>query len=87
MSLVKDNYSLVSLQVETLVIAMFVRDGEGIPVVPFYDRLAGDVAADSEGFDADGDMLREPLRNSPWTLDRMGIPVRIGVEKSEFLAR
>ncbi len=66
---------------------MFVRDCEGIPVVPLYDRLAGDVAADSNGFEGDGDMIREPLRDFPWTLDNMGNPYRIGVEKSEFFCR
>ncbi|MCO5600242.1 hypothetical protein L7F22_054352 [Adiantum nelumboides] len=73
--------------VATLIVAMFVRDLDGPLLVPFYDRRAGDIAADIDGYEADSDMLREPLRESSWTLDTSGTAFRSGVEKSEFFAR
>ncbi|MCO5594057.1 hypothetical protein L7F22_048078 [Adiantum nelumboides] len=73
--------------VATLIVVMFVRDLDGPLPVPFYDRRAGDIAADIDGYEADSDMLQEPLRESSWTLDTSGAAFRSGVEKSEFFAR
>ncbi|MCO5555176.1 hypothetical protein L7F22_008719 [Adiantum nelumboides] len=73
--------------VATLIVAMFVHDLDGPLPVPFYDRWAGDIAADIDGYEADPDMLREPLQESSWTLDTSGAAFRLGVEKSEFFAR
>ncbi|MCO5552527.1 hypothetical protein L7F22_006039 [Adiantum nelumboides] len=73
--------------VATLIVAMFVRNLDGPLPVPFYDRRAGDIAADLDGYEADSDMLREPFRESSWTLDTSGATFRSGVEKSEFFAR
>ncbi|MCO5608695.1 hypothetical protein L7F22_062909 [Adiantum nelumboides] len=73
--------------VATLIVAMFVRDLDGPLPVPFYNRRAGDIAADIDGYEADSDMLQEPLRESSWTLDTSGAAFRSGVEKSEFFAR
>ncbi|MCO5594425.1 hypothetical protein L7F22_048455 [Adiantum nelumboides] len=47
--------------VTTLIVAMFVRDLDGPLPVPFYDRRADDIAADIDGYEADSDMLQEPL--------------------------
>ncbi|MCO5603952.1 hypothetical protein L7F22_058109 [Adiantum nelumboides] len=44
-------------KVATLIVAMFVRDLDGPLPVPFYDRRAGDIAADIDGYEADSDML------------------------------
>ncbi|MCO5596760.1 hypothetical protein L7F22_050829 [Adiantum nelumboides] len=43
--------------VATLIVAMFVRDLDGPLPVPFYNRRAGDIAADIDGYEADFDML------------------------------
>ncbi|MCO5567175.1 hypothetical protein L7F22_020863 [Adiantum nelumboides] len=43
--------------VATLIVAMFVRDLDGPLPVPFYDRRAGKIAADIDGYEADSDML------------------------------
>ncbi|MCO5555936.1 hypothetical protein L7F22_009480 [Adiantum nelumboides] len=72
---------------DTLIVAMFVRDLDGPLHVSFYDRRAGDIAAKIDGYEADSDMLREPLRESSWTLDTSGGAFRSDVEKSEFFAR
>ncbi|MCO5599342.1 hypothetical protein L7F22_053443 [Adiantum nelumboides] len=58
--------------VATLIVAMFVRDLDGPLPVPFYDRRAGDIAANIDGYEVDSDMLREPLQESSWTLDTSG---------------
>ncbi|MCO5610602.1 hypothetical protein L7F22_064841 [Adiantum nelumboides] len=44
-------------QVANLIVAMFVRDLDGPLPVPFYDRRAGDIAVDIDGYEADSDML------------------------------
>ncbi|MCO5584296.1 hypothetical protein L7F22_038220 [Adiantum nelumboides] len=72
--------------VATLIVAMFVRDLDGPLSVLFYDRQAGNIAADIDVYEADSDMLREPLQESSWTLDTSGAAFRSGVEKSEFFA-
>ncbi|MCO5567073.1 hypothetical protein L7F22_020758 [Adiantum nelumboides] len=58
--------------VATLIVATFVRDLDGPLPVPFYDRRAGDIATGIDGYEADSDMLREPLQESSWTLDTSG---------------
>ncbi|MCO5560977.1 hypothetical protein L7F22_014597 [Adiantum nelumboides] len=72
-------------EVATLIVAMFVRDLDGPLPVPFYDCRADDIVADIDGYEADSDMLREPLGESSWTLDTSGPAFRSDVEKSEFL--
>ncbi|MCO5603284.1 hypothetical protein L7F22_057433 [Adiantum nelumboides] len=71
--------------VATLIVTMFVRDLYCPLPVPFYDRRARDIAADIDGCEADSDMLREPLRESSWTLDTSGAAFRASVEKSKWL--
>ncbi|MCO5546871.1 hypothetical protein L7F22_000308 [Adiantum nelumboides] len=73
--------------VATLIVTMFVCNLDGPLPVPFYDRRADDIAADIDGYEADSDMLQEPLRESSWTLDTSGAAFRSGVEKSKFFAR
>ncbi|MCO5606732.1 hypothetical protein L7F22_060922 [Adiantum nelumboides] len=80
------DYNFTDL-VATLTVAMFVCDLDGPLPVPFYDRRAGDIAGDIDGYEADSDMLREPLRESSWTLDTSGVAFRSGVEKRKFFAR
>ncbi|MCO5560841.1 hypothetical protein L7F22_014461 [Adiantum nelumboides] len=64
--------------VATLIVAMFVRDLDGPLPMPFYDRRAEDIVVDIDGYEADSDMLQEPLRKSSWTLDTSGATWLIG---------
>ncbi|MCO5553013.1 hypothetical protein L7F22_006533 [Adiantum nelumboides] len=73
--------------VATLIVVMFVRDLDGPLPMPFYDRRTDDIAADIDRYEADSDMLREPLRESSWTLDTSEAAFRSSVEKSDFFAR
>ncbi|MCO5570876.1 hypothetical protein L7F22_024605 [Adiantum nelumboides] len=50
-----------SRMVATLIVAMFVRDLDGPLPVPFYDRRADNIATDIDGYEADSNMLQEPL--------------------------
>ncbi|MCO5576800.1 hypothetical protein L7F22_030620 [Adiantum nelumboides] len=74
-------------KVATLIVAMFVHDLDGPLPVPFYDCRAGDIASDIDGYEANSDMLQEPLQESSWTLDTNGVAFQLGVEKSKFFAQ
>ncbi|MCO5572456.1 hypothetical protein L7F22_026211 [Adiantum nelumboides] len=75
---------------QTLLLAMFVR-GRDIGLVQWrYNRTAGQEAASDDGFGERVDMLWEPFASDaikPWRTNHNGKPLRLGVKKSTQFAR